>query len=376
MRPSDKTRWLSLAPEKSYCVEDALLLLDASDSSEAPELLELERARSALGALDHRAFLRARAACNPCENLKKGWFVCRSALKLANLNAISGFRLKGKFLDLCSAPGGFGEYLSANGSHGFGMSLRGCNGDGQGLDVLVGRQIWGPKGDGNLYDRDNCRAVVEASGPADLCVCDGGFQANRNEIDQDAKLERLALCEAATAWEVLRDGGNLVIKLFLPLRSPGTTSIVAVAALHFKKIGLVKPVTSRAASGELYLLALGFRRPLDDPDRRKVVEAFWKRADRLSQTSNGAADRPVCVKTLDETLRSVVLGDFLATARTEFVQAQTLACREILRFATTPEKIWLSQEDRDLDAYFDAWRLPRGKRGRKRGRMRPPPESP
>ncbi|KAL3772138.1 hypothetical protein ACHAW5_000193 [Stephanodiscus triporus] len=115
-----------------------------------------------------REFRLARSACNPHESMwrRRGdpRFVNRSAIKLANIDALLGFvltspgRTRGEgegeggrrrrqdfvFVDLCGAPGGFSEYIlhrrrtrapSSRGGacYGFGMSLSGVNVDGEGL---------------------------------------------------------------------------------------------------------------------------------------------------------------------------------------------------------------------------------------------------
>ena len=102
------------------------------------------------------AFHLARVITNPFDVLstKKGLnrlFVNRSAIKLANMDAILDFALTAtgrdsegggfKFVDFCGAPGGFSEYLlwrcgsyEKKSAHGWGMSLRGENGEGRGCE--------------------------------------------------------------------------------------------------------------------------------------------------------------------------------------------------------------------------------------------------
>jgi FtsJ-like methyltransferase len=101
-------------------------------------------------------FAQARRWCNPLEPLGEGrnggmnrMFMNRSAIKLANLDAILDFRLTqftqaanvvGEeasflFVDLCGGPGGFSEYIMmrcqstgrTSMCRGFGMSLVGLN---------------------------------------------------------------------------------------------------------------------------------------------------------------------------------------------------------------------------------------------------------
>jgi len=68
-----------------------------------------------------------RCKANPFEKIGKGPFICRSAMKMANIDAMLGFALtepkshtlepivRGNelfyFADVCGGPGGFTEYV-------------------------------------------------------------------------------------------------------------------------------------------------------------------------------------------------------------------------------------------------------------------------
>mmetsp|Transcript_18449 Transcript_18449/g.59538 ORF Transcript_18449/g.59538 Transcript_18449/m.59538 type:complete len:371 (-) Transcript_18449:34-1146(-) len=231
---------------------------------------ELSGLRSELGRLDGRTFAAARARCNRHEGLGKGGYVCRSGLKLANLDEITGGALTrslSRFADVCAAPGGFSQYLlsRAPGSRGVAASLAGANDDGRGLDMAFRDdrlEMVSGDGTGDLYRPANVAAFVErarARGEGvDVCVCDGGFDASRDHADQDRALGRLVEIEFDVARRTLRGGGHCVVKLFLPLASQSTLRVVDEAYRHFRRIALIKPVASRPASGEVYLVAVGY----------------------------------------------------------------------------------------------------------------------
>ncbi|KAJ8613247.1 hypothetical protein CTAYLR_004549 [Chrysophaeum taylorii] len=315
-------------------VEDALAFADASrPGAEESELVE---ARSALGGIETKALRAARAALDPFDNTKL--FVCRSALKLAELDAISGFSLRGRFVDVCAAPGGFSEYLSWRGCEGYAMSLRGPNENGVGVDYCGTPCATVVEGDGtgDIYDRGNARALVDAANPADVCVADGGFDSNKNATDQDAALERLALCEAAIALSVLGPGGAFVLKLFLPLRSRGTVRIVAACAAAFDRVAILKPKASRAASGEVYLLALGYRRD------ERIAATFHDWADGQDPPPRASSER----SWLDR-----AFAPYLRSRRATFIADQADACRAILSHARHP----IVTED--AARFVEEWRL-------------------
>lgn len=85
----------------------------------ASTLAKLSKARASLGDLSNHSFMRGRALANEYEALGGSAFVCRSALKLAALDAALALAIgcpttaggTFTFADLCGAPGGFTEYV-------------------------------------------------------------------------------------------------------------------------------------------------------------------------------------------------------------------------------------------------------------------------
>jgi cap1 methyltransferase len=268
---------------------------DDAPADEAPPPPQTLIARPATAA---SSFHLARVVTNPFDDLttKKGVsrrFVNRSAVKLANVDALldgllskAGGRGGLKFVDLCGAPGGFSEYLlhrcSRNGrpAHGWGMSLAGENGEGSGaewkLDHLMEhmqtdadvqyRCCYGADGTGDIYDPANVRSLAAhvladsgtwpaspphvPPGKAQLVVCDGGFDAQRDVEDQEARALRLVACQGAAAVRLLSAGGVLLLKYFGA--AGGTAKVLKVLASCFMRTLVVKPVSSRPASAERY----------------------------------------------------------------------------------------------------------------------------
>ena len=92
----------------------------------------------------------------------------------------------------------------------------------------------------------------------DLVTADGS--ADNDESPQHAETGNFVLfCrEAAVALRVLRPGGALVLKVFDAAHAR-THRLLHALACAFEHVRLVKPLTSRATNGELYVLARGFR---------------------------------------------------------------------------------------------------------------------
>ena len=255
-------------------------------------------------------FWNARDISNPMECLGQygdrglnQMFINRSAIKLANIDAVLDFKLtrlaheeeKGRnflFADLCGAPGGFSEYLvkrfqsnEIRGScRGYGMSLVGKNEHGKGctwcLDDIYEndntstfsinyRVLYGYDGTGDIYNWDNVISfqkeiehdLQEAGIPSrkmNLVVADGGFDAQRDSECQEELAQKLILHEFATALQLLDVDGTLVLKLF----GCQTESIrMAMRSMFdlFNSLEMTKPISSRPASSERYVILEGFK---------------------------------------------------------------------------------------------------------------------
>jgi hypothetical protein len=159
-----RAAWLGQGDTAQQVPADAVARWVAliSDTQQRSRLREV---KDQFATVDSTAFKRARVATNPYECLGSGPFVCRSALKLVEMDALcgltgnrtattpsaidsannartsSGGSAAGEapaagegvagftFVDLCGGPGGFSEYLCTKGS-GWGITLKiddGCD---------------------------------------------------------------------------------------------------------------------------------------------------------------------------------------------------------------------------------------------------------
>jgi cap1 methyltransferase len=274
-----------------------------------------------------REFQEARRVCNPYEALGEGrrgglnnLFMNRSAIKLANLDAILGFALtevgdvrpdgagatdpgsaEFRFVDLCGAPGGFSEYLlrrcraNQRPCRGYGMSLRGNNDQGTGLPwrLVVGKAdcpfeadddslkyrffiCHGADGTGDIYNWKNvehmkgqieadilkgCNAVgccSDLAGRVHLVVADGGVDAQRDAGHQEALTQKLVVCQASAALELVAPGGTIILKMF-GFQTDVIRSMVQDLVQCFDRTIAIKPISSRPASAERYVFFSGFR---------------------------------------------------------------------------------------------------------------------
>mmetsp|Transcript_26766 Transcript_26766/g.62561 ORF Transcript_26766/g.62561 Transcript_26766/m.62561 type:complete len:464 (+) Transcript_26766:178-1569(+) len=266
-----------------------------------------EKCAEAWNSTASEEFWSARSFANPMEALgecRNGglnqMFINRSAIKLANIDAIMEYGLTTKvrgvtngsgggeiflFADLCGAPGGFSEYImkriraKGTGCHcrGYGMSLVGENEHGRGAtwrmedfsevnatSTLDYKVHYGHDGTGDIYKWENVAAFqrdigtdLEAAGitqrKMNLVVADGGFDAQRNSECQEGLSQKLVIYELAASLEMLDIGGTLVVKLF---GFQTDTIRMAMRSMHhlFDSLELIKPISSRPASSERYVV--------------------------------------------------------------------------------------------------------------------------
>ena len=363
-------------------------------------------------------FSSARAACNPYEilgetrsgGLNHGLFLNRSAMKLANIDALLNFDVIGTcgtdtnkstfyFADLCAAPGGFSEYIlrrcchalsskpngnisndtnnytnshvfgNINGCRGFGMSLVGNNDQGSGTpwklsqgplllggghDCRGGEGVYyyichGSDGTGDIFHWPNVQCLQktiavrkqqqeqptgilastsataqEAYGKVALVVADGGVDAQRNVSNPEAQTQKLVVCQVAAALSLLQPGGRLILKM---LGCGGGASAGVLQCVMqdlyttFDTIQVLKPISSRPASAERYLVCTGFQAnaPSTVPQQQQQPQPLFDGPSWINRILLG---RDIHV--------APELSTFLARVDRDMLQLNLKACFAIL----------------------------------------------
>lgn len=206
----------------------------------------------------------------------------RAATKLAALDATFGLTGTGnsneefQFADICGGPGGFSEYLlwriySGGGiAHGFGITLKGddevnwhTERFNTGIPPHSFTPIRGRDGTGDLYKKENIQYFENAimtetqREGVQLVVADGGFDFSGKEGQQEIVTQRLILCEIVTMLACLKQGGHFVCKFF-DIMSEGTVALVWLLYQLFDEVCINKPLSSRPANSERYIVCKGF----------------------------------------------------------------------------------------------------------------------
>jgi 23S rRNA U2552 (ribose-2'-O)-methylase RlmE/FtsJ len=155
-----------------------------------------------------------------------------------------------------------------------------------GSTVKVSR---GADGTGDLYRLANLRHFVasgQLAGACHLVTADGGFDYSGDFNAQERASTRLLLCEVYAALLLQAPGGAFVLKVF-DVRCAETIALLYALRRCYAEVRVVKPLTSRPANSEKYVVCTGFL----GPPPAEIVEAM--RAAIAGAEAN--PDRPLAL---------------------------------------------------------------------------------
>jgi 23S rRNA U2552 (ribose-2'-O)-methylase RlmE/FtsJ len=308
---------------------------------EAPRYETLQRVKDAFAT---EGFIEARDATNPFEYIGRSIFINRAAVKLANIDAVhhvSGpiFTFDKKqsdepftFCDVAAGPGGFTQYLQyrfpGNLAKGYGMTLRSEKLDWSTkfLDMTRFTPFYGPDKTGDLYTNWEPFiqfALSQQPQGVDLVTGDGGFDL---EDAQDSTLlhrqeflsSRLLLTQALVGIGCTKTGGTFVVKIFDTVTSI-SAQILFILAQCFEEILIFKPVSSRPANAERYVIC---RR------RHRDVQSYYQ---LLAQGAKSYTEDQYLASLFVEPLPAV-FTQWLVAANVESLNRQATAAQNILLY--------------------------------------------
>ena len=187
-------------------------------------------------------------------------FRSRAAFKLIeNDDKYHLLQRDGRVVDLGAAPGGWSQVAAKR--------VGALTGSGRviALDLLPMPAI--PGVEFIQLDFLDPRAPQEIKarlgGRADLVLSDMAANATGHRKTDQLRIMAMAQAAAEFAGDVLAPGGAFLCKL---LQGGSEATLLASLKRDFALVKHVKPAASRADSAELYILAMGFRRPARSPD--------------------------------------------------------------------------------------------------------------
>ena len=133
-------------------------------------------------------------------------------------------------------------------------------------------------GDGDLYNFDNITSFMESvkNGSdsyncCDFITADGGFDFSENFNEQEKDFIIFLICEIYLVLNLLKVGGNAVIKIY-DIYSKESIKILYILTIFFEEVLIVKPLSSRPANSEKYLLCRNYI--MNNEDYNKFNELF------------------------------------------------------------------------------------------------------
>jgi 23S rRNA U2552 (ribose-2'-O)-methylase RlmE/FtsJ len=112
---------------------------------------------------------------------------------------------------------------------------------------------------GDIYNYDDILKYITLVTPntCELITCDGGFDINGDYENQENLLNKLLLCETYLMIKLQKKSGKAIIKCF-DLFSENSMKIIYILSIFYETITFVKPLSSRPANSEKYLLCENF----------------------------------------------------------------------------------------------------------------------
>jgi len=167
---------------------------------------------------------------------------------------------------LAEGPGGFAEALIKyrGDSRGdsdayYGISLKATNKNIPEWKYQDKISIcYGSDNTGDLYKKHNLDYLNKNLPKMHFITADGGFDFSYDFNAQEESSIHLILCEIYAALTMQLDGGCFILKIY-DIFHEYTIKLITLLKYFYKDIYIVKPLTSRPANSEKYLICIGFR---------------------------------------------------------------------------------------------------------------------
>ena len=129
---------------------------------------------------------------------------------------------------------------------------------------------------GNLYKWVDIEKYIKNfdDKKCSLVTADGGFDYSNNFNGQEIDSYKIIFAEIFLALLILENGGNFVCKIF-DIYSLFSLKLIYILTTCFSEIHIYKPLTSRPANSEKYIICKNFS-GLDTNAKNKIIELFKK----------------------------------------------------------------------------------------------------
>jgi len=118
---------------------------------------------------------------------------------------------------------------------------------------------YGADNTGNIYNVENIKHFRKNfNGDAYIVTADGGFDFSVDFNKQEQMSYRIIFCEIIMALSIQQKGGHFVCKFF-DMYTKITLSFLYLLISFYDEVHITKPLTSRPANSEKYIVCKGFK---------------------------------------------------------------------------------------------------------------------
>ena len=125
---------------------------------------------------------------------------------------------------------------------------------------------WASDNTGDISKRENLLYYERKYKDIDVFTSDCGLGANE-DFEQECSLSFLSIAQLILGLLVLKIGGHLVCKIFIPFTKPLTISILYIYTMYFEKIHIIKQASGSLGSSEVYIIGLNKKEHLSEHNR-------------------------------------------------------------------------------------------------------------
>jgi len=111
---------------------------------------------------------------------------------------------------------------------------------------------------GNLYNISHIKEYASLCKKCWLVTADGGFDYSCDFNNQEISSRKIIFAEITTAFLIQEKGGSFICKMF-DLHTTFSIQLLYILRLVYDHVYITKPLTSRPANSEKYIVATGYK---------------------------------------------------------------------------------------------------------------------
>jgi hypothetical protein len=152
--------------------------------------------------------------------------------------------------------------------------------------------LWGTDGSGDLYKLRVLDDLVDEllENECDFITADGGFDFSSDFNNQEDMSFRLILSEIYAATRLQKKGGNFILKIY-DIHNRKTIKLLYILKLFYGEMFFVKPLSSRPANSEKYVVCTKFMMCDKKPNKihtkiQQTMRGFIESLNMYNQNKN------------------------------------------------------------------------------------------